>query len=967
VGNLPPAERLLRTAEHYRTLLEINNAVISNPTEESLFHSICASVRRVIPHDRSAIFLHDSGKDALCLFAIESSVSSPRFVIGMEVDSHRSHVGWPFRHQEVLLRRDLQVEREFDSENALYAEGFRSVVSVPLVAKGRSIGAYCISSLETNRYSEAEADLLGQVAGQIALAIENMQAYKVIHALSAQMLQAADQSRALLEINNAIIGKLTQDELFRTICEALGRIMRFDRAALTLYDPAEERLRFVALEGEFSSDFCRIGQTLGMEDSHFGWAFANQRPLLRRDTEAQRESQAEQRAYAEGVRSFCAVPLIVRGESIGVINVLSYKKNQYSEADAEFLQEVANQVALAVKWHQDIAASRAELEAKNVSLQKEKDRLRLAVDRIPALVVVREPDGTAEMLSQRWLDYTGLSQEEVHGWDWRNIIHPDDLADLENHWCSTVASQQPGQCQARMRRFDGEYRWFQFRGTPLRDPLGNILKWYGTSTDIHDLKLAEEGLRRSEAYLAEAQRLSLTGSVGWTIPEGEQFWSEEAYRIIGLDRATRPSLEQVIERTHPDDRAQVRRTVDLALRDVTDLDFEHRLLFPDGTVKYVHVVARPFRQPSGRVDLVGAVMDVSAARFAFQEIQRLKEQLREENLILREEVDKASMFEEIVGTSPPLRAVISRVSKVAPTDSTVLITGETGTGKELIARAIHKRSNRSGRAFVSVNCGAISAGLVESELFGHVKGAFTGAIANREGRFKVADGGTIFLDEVGDLPVDTQVKLLRVLQEKAFEPIGGDKTVTVDVRIIAATNRNLDEAVRGKQFRSDLLYRLNVFPIHVPALRERRGDIPLLVMFLLQMFAQKLGKSVTRVPEGTMRRLVEYSWPGNIRELQNVLERAVILSTSNVLVLDHEFSPAASVTEAPALNANDVSSAANTSLREAERRHIESVLSLANWMIEGDKGAAKILSMNPSTLRSRMKKLGIRKPSKTGS
>jgi len=356
---------------------------------------------------------------------------------------------------------------------------------------------------------------------------------------------------------------------------------------------------------------------------------------------------------------------------------------------------------------------------------------------------------------------------------------------------------------------------------------------------------------------------------------------------------------------------------------------------------------------------------------AVEELELLREQLEQldkENLVLREEVDKVFMFEEIVGTSPALQAVIARVSKVAPTDSAVLITGETGTGKELIARAIHKRSRRSARAFVSVNCGAISAGLVESELFGHVKGAFTGAIANRDGRFKVADGGTILLDEVGDSPPETQVKLLRVLQEHEFEPIGCNKTVKVDVRLIAATNRNLEEDVRAGKFRSDLLYRLNVFPIHVPPLRERREDVPLLVAFLLQTFSQKLGKSVTQVRQDTMRRLMEYSWPGNVRELQNILERAVILSTNNVLVLDREFTLGVDDARAPVATealwpvTSGASSAASASLRDAERRHIESALAATNWVIEGDKGAARNLDIHPNTLRSRMKKLDIHRP-----
>jgi formate hydrogenlyase transcriptional activator len=294
----------------------------------------------------------------------------------------------------------------------------------------------------------------------------------------------------------------------------------------------------------------------------------------------------------------------------------------------------------------------------------------------------------------------------------------------------------------------------------------------------------------------------------------------------------------------------------------------------------------------------------------------------------------------------------------------VLILGETGTGKELIARAIHDRSPRKNRALVKVNCGAISAGLVESELFGHIKGAFTGAIANRDGRFKLADGGTIFLDEVGELPLDTQVKLLRVLQEQEFEPIGSSRTVKVNVRVVAATNRDLEEMVRQGKFRADLYYRLSVVPLRVPALRERTQDLQLLVPFFVQKCAKKLGKAITSVSEEAMRRLTRYSWPGNVRELQNVIERAVILSPDQTLELAEELraaavAPATAAYTPPAIAGNA------SSLDDVERQHIESVLNQAKWMIEGEHGAARILGMNPSTLRSRMQKLGIQRPARS--
>jgi transcriptional regulator with GAF, ATPase, and Fis domain len=350
-------------------------------------------------------------------------------------------------------------------------------------------------------------------------------------------------------------------------------------------------------------------------------------------------------------------------------------------------------------------------------------------------------------------------------------------------------------------------------------------------------------------------------------------------------------------------------------------------------------------------------------------MEQEKARLEAQNKYLQDEIRSEHNFDEIIGSSHELLNLLRQVEQISKIDSTVLVLGETGTGKELIARAIHDRSPRKSRALVKVNCGAISAGLVESELFGHVKGAFTGAIANRDGRFKIADGGTIFLDEVGELPLETQVKLLRVLQEQEFEPIGSSRTVRVNVRVVAATNRDLEQMVREGTFRADLFYRLSVVPLRVPALRERAMDMPLLVTFFVQKCAKKLGKQISSVSEEVMRRLTDYSWPGNVRELQNVIERAVILSPGNTLVLAEELRAApAHVAETTSKPMNILPTRTSmSSLDDVERTHIESVLNQVRWMIEGERGAARILGMNPSTLRSRMQKLGIQRPPNTRS
>jgi formate hydrogenlyase transcriptional activator len=324
----------------------------------------------------------------------------------------------------------------------------------------------------------------------------------------------------------------------------------------------------------------------------------------------------------------------------------------------------------------------------------------------------------------------------------------------------------------------------------------------------------------------------------------------------------------------------------------------------------------------------------------------------------------------MVGSDPALLELLEKIPLVAASDATVLIQGETGTGKELIARALHNRSPRRERALVKVNCGAISAGLVESELFGHVKGAFTGALARRVGRFELADGGTIFLDEVGELPADTQVKLLRVLQEQEFESVGSNNTVRVDVRVIGATNRDLEEAVRTGGFRADLYYRLNVIPLRIPPLRERRADIPQLAMFFLERSARKCGNRVRGIASDTLQLLREYHWPGNVRELQNLIERAVVLSIGPVLKMDPRMLLPASMLASAKADVTDTGKPPSPpayaadgeevlSLEEIERRHICAVLERTRWTIEGPQGAARILDVNPSTIRSRMKKLGI--------
>jgi PAS domain S-box-containing protein len=1092
--------------------------------------------------------------------------------------------------------------------------------------------------------------------------------------------------------------------------------------------------------------------------------------------------------------------------------------------------------------------------------------IRLVVDTIPTLAWSAGPDGSADFFNQRWLDYTGLSAKQALGWGWEVAIHPDDLPRILETFREALNSVKPFEVEGRFRRFDGEFRWFLFRGSPLRDRSGKVAKWYGTNTDLEERKRAEDALlkseerwrsvfensaigvtltdlngrflatnhvyqtivgyteeelrainfldlthedyrqanwalitelvegkrrqfqiekkyrrkdgsliwvsitaslvpgtervprfimalsediterkraeqalRRSEAYLAEAQRLaktgswaynptaekciywsdemlrifgldpqrnlpdreeflrlvhpedrdrfneqieksrreksdfvqdyrivltdgtvkhirgighpvldetgniieyvgtdvdvterkraeeklrrseaflaqgqtlSHTGSFGWSVLSGEIYWSEETYNIFQYDRAVKPTLELVFQRIHPDDRDLVKQIIDDASEERADLDFEHRLMMPDGSVKHLHVMARALTPSSGKLEFVGAVTDITAAKQAEEKLRRnewnlleaqrlgrsgswsldvssgtvtntpeiwrafglkpgedcsrpdfwfnrihpedrkrvrdlferclvektdyeaefrvlrpdgtisyqhaigrpivngagnlvefvgtsidvteqcearaalqtafeqlkaeetelrrmtdaiasfiyvfrpdgtalyanqvvldytgltledvqgedfparifhpedverlldkrhealargkpfelekrwlgkdgkyrwflvrynplrdhqgniirwyatgtdiedrkqAEERMRDENLALREEIDQAFMFEDIVGSSPALQTVLSSIVKVAPTDSTVLITGETGTGKELIARAIHKHSQRSGQAFISVNCASTPSSLIASELFGHEKGAFTGAVQRRQGRFEMAHSGTIFLDEVGELPAETQIALLRVLQERQFERVGGNRILPTDVRVIAATNRDLTAAIAAGTFRADLFYRLNVFPIEVPPLRKRKEDISMLVEYFVKRYAEKTGKQIRKIDKNTLELCQSYPWPGNIRELQNIVERSVILSSGDTFLIEKAW--LASVQPPRQESAGPLPH----TLQNQEREMIEAALAECKGKVAGSEGAAAKLGIPRSTLDSKIKQLNIKK------
>src|ERR1700761_3896406 len=660
---------------------------------------------------------------------------------------------------------------------------------------------------------------------------------------------------------------------------------------------------------------------------------------------------------------------------------------------------------------------------------------------------------------------------------WLSRNHPDDQKRIRELFERAEIEKTDYEADYRIVLADGRIKHLHAIGHPVLNESGELVEFIGTVMDITERKKAESELRRSEGYLAEAQKLTHTGSWAVQVPQMENvYWSKEMYRIFGLDPDRKPpSYMEVTRRLHPEDSPYHTHVVEQAIRDRTDYETDYRLLLSNGADKYIHVVGHPVVNASGDViEFVGTAMDITERKQAEDKIReqevelrqildaapqhlsvlrsdgshlyinqssldflgltleewqkcdirelvhpddaervvrerkqafssgsplkiearflrydreyrwlflyykplrdqqgritrwvvpaididdrkRSEERLHHENIALREEIDKASMFEEIVGASPALQNVLSSIVKVARTDSTVLITGETGTGKELIARAIHKHSQRSGQAFISVNCASIPSSLIASELFGHEKGAFTGAVQRRQGRFELAHSGTIFLDEVGELPAEAQIALLRILQERQFERVGGNRIIPTDVRVIAATNRDLTAAIAAGTFRADLFYRLNVFPIEVPPLRKRKEDIPMLVEYFVKRYAEKAGKQIRTIDVNTLELCQSYPWPGNIRELQNIVERSVILSSGDTFWIEKAWL----VSPEPARQ--ELQSPLPDTLQNREREMIEAALAECNGKVAGPEGAAAKLGIPRSTLDSKIKQLKIKK------
>jgi formate hydrogenlyase transcriptional activator len=658
-------------------------------------------------------------------------------------------------------------------------------------------------------------------------------------------------------------------------------------------------------------------------------------------------------ALSYGFRAGWSQPIVSKDKQVLGTFGLYYMEPRVPTASELRLIEGAGHVALiAIETERTHAALQQAL----AEIRKSEERLRLIIDTIPAQAWRGLPDGSVDYFNQRWHDYTGLSPEEAHGWGWKAIIHPEDAARAIDKWTHEVLpSGKSGEFEWRLRRFDGEYRWFIFRVEPLRDELGQVTQWYGTNTDIDDLKRAEDKLRSDEQELrritdAIPQTIIVLGTDGTVIHA-----NQSALDYTGLTMEEVMATDFRARVFYPEDVERLRDERQRALSRGIPFENEQRARRKDGQYRWFLIRYNPL------FDEQGNLLRWYATGTDIEDRKQVEERMRNENLALREEIDRSSMFEEIVGSSEVLRKVLTHVDRVAPTDSTVLIVGETGTGKELIARAVHKRSKRASRAFIRVDCAAIPPSLIASELFGHEKGAFTGALQKRLGRFESADGGTIFLDEIGELPAETQPALLRVLQEREFERVGSSKPIAVDVRVLAATNRDLKAAVARGAFRQDLFYRLNVFPIEIPPLRERVDDIPLLVEYLLERYAKKAGKRIRQIRKKTLELLQAYDWPGNIRELQNVIERAVILCDGDTFSVEDTWFKGESSQSGPTVSNGGAIIERESVLVHQEKKIIEAALAASEGRISGPVGAAARLGIPRQTLDSKIRALRIDK------
>ena len=871
------AERdLARRLDELSLLFDVTNSVTSQLDLHALFKAISECLRKVIKCDGLAMTILDREAGRLRVYALNPGAG---FVPPLEEGESIPFEGTPGGRAIDSLTTIIVTREELETSTSPFVRrmagaGVRSGCIAPFVSHGRALGTLGVVSLQENAFTQGDADLMTQIAGQIAIAVENALNFEQARAAEQQAANERRRLELLLEINNRIASTLDLRELFIAISGCLRNLLHHDYADLSFYDAETDRMRVYAIDRSNNIKFGQEDVWASLENTPSGLAIHTRKAVMReRPNLAEFPSESMRRALDDGIKSGCTVPLIARDRVLGVLTVASLREATFSADDVELLTEVGVQVALAVENALNYQAVRIAEQ----QIARDRDRLKLLLNVNNAVVSHLDLRELMKVISSQLRDtlrygMVGLS-----------------LYEAETNQLRTYAYDVPGDNphveEGQLVPLEGSMGGLAFTsGKPV---FSNQIEAGRFKSGFNQL-IRDAGFKSGGCIplIAHGRRLGILGVASVE----EDVFSENEIGLL----------------------SQIANQIALALENA----------------------------------------------LAFREIETLKNKLSEEKLYLEEEINTAYDFEQIIGSSLALKRILKQVETVAPTDSTVLIQGETGTGKELIARAIHNLSGRRERTLVKLNCAAIPMGLLESELFGHEKGAFTGAIAQRIGRFELANRGTLFLDEVGEIPSELQPKLLRVLQEREFERLGSTRTISVDARMIAATNRDLEQMVAEKRFRDDLFYRLNVFPITIPPLRERPEDISLLVRFFANKFARRMKKRIETISTESIAALQHYHWPGNIRELENFVERAVILAQKTELHFPiAEMKPPAK--PAPSAPSEPEAAVDRTSLESIEREHIMRVLRETNWVVGGPDGAAARLGLKRTTLQARMKKLGI--------
>jgi len=914
----------------YETLFRVSQTLISIRSSEELFSILARELRAVVNFYVMGVGIYDENAHEMRTTSYGEPgvpLQAPKFA------PEETFSWWVYQHQQPLIIPSLDAETRFPAvAEMLKSRGVRSVCALPLTTVHRRLGGLAVGSIEADAYSSEEVSFLSLVANQVALAVDD--------ALNVDASQdAKDALRA-------------SEESFRQIVDSIP--------AFAWYAGPDGKIEYLNQR--------ILDYTAERQENLVGFGWAN---VLHSE-----DVDRTKKAWLHSVET---------GEPCDVDQRVRRFDNIYRwfRTTAQPLRDKSGRV---IRWY-GVATDIEDWKRAEEGLRERELNLRLVVDSIPGLVCTMSAAGEFQLFNRQILEYFGKTPAELKSWATSDLVHPDDLPRVIAAFTSSIESGHPYDSEHRCRRADGVYRWFQVRALPVRDTEGRIISWYILFTDIDERKRAEDRLQLLldvtnqvvsnlqlrdllRAISASVRRVMQCDLVGVFLPDSEgnrlQTFVLDFPESKGFIREEYCSMEGSLGGfVFSTGKPWTGNT-----SDVLQLGVKDDPIIPEGLkagcmlplvsqnrVLGLLGLGRREENAFSQVD-IGFLKQVASQiaiavenALEYGQINEAKDRLAEQKFYLEDEIRREHNFEEIIGNGPRLKAVLESVRIVAPANSTVLIQGETGTGKEVIARAIHNLSSRKGQAFVKVNCAAIPLGLLESELFGHEKGSFTGAIARRTGRFELAHKGTLFLDEVGDIPLELQPKLLRVLQEQEFERLGSSRTQHVDVRLLAATNTNLTRMVAEKKFRSDLYYRLKVFPIDVPPLRDRREDIPLLIRYFANKYARRIGKQIKSIPKETMDALSHYTWPGNIRELQNLMERAVLLSTG----------PSLRVPLAEILT--DVSPASSgNALEQAEREQIVRALQECNWVVGGVHGAAARLGLKRTSLAYKMQKLGISRP-----